>query len=159
MLAYVFWHQPKAGVEPADYEETQRSFLAALDTTSASFRVIELPFQPGGGYEDWYLLEGWQELGELNAAAVDSLRLAPHDRLAAMSADGWGSIYELVRGAPEIPDGAEWLDKPRGEPSPAFVASLPEATVWRRQMVLGPAPEFCLARPPSAARERVWPRA
>jgi hypothetical protein len=156
MLAYVFWHRPADGVDIGEYEDAQRAFHASLQAPSACFRVAELPF--GGreaGYEDWYLAGDWQALGELNEAAVDSLRGPHHDRAAAGSADGWGAVLSLVRGTPVIPGGTEWFDKRRGEPSAEFIASLPHESVWRRQLVLGPAPEFCAATPGSAARERI----
>jgi hypothetical protein len=31
------------------------------------------------------------------------------------------------------------------------------ATVWQRQMVLGPGPEFCAVSPESVGREKIWP--
>ena len=75
-------------------------------------------------------------MGELNVHAVDSVRADSHDRAASMSRQGWGSVYELLHGKPAIPDGVEWLEKPRGQASEDFVASLPHESVWRRQ--LGP---------------------
>jgi hypothetical protein len=156
MLAYVFWHRPRRGADLAAYEDAQRAFHSSLETPSASFRVAELPFGDGGdGYEDWYLVEDWKGLGELNRTAVDPARLPAHDQAAAQSADGWGGVYSLVRGTASIPDGADWLHKPRGESSASFIASLPETTVWQRQMVLGPGPEFCAAVPASGGRERI----
>jgi hypothetical protein len=160
VLAYLFWHQPRPGVDPLAYEQSQRPFHASLETTSACFRVAKLPFgDRESGYEDWYLVDNWEELGDLNRAAVDSPSLPDHDRAASMSAHGWGGIYSLVHGVAAVPDATTWLDKPRGEPSEQFISSLPETSVWRRQMVLGPAPEFCLAASNSnrVSRERIWP--
>lgn len=155
MLAYVFWHQPKAGVSSAAYEEAQRSFHAAIEVPSACFRLVSLPFAGSGGYEDWYLSEDWAGLGALNETAVDAIRRDSHDRAASLAAEGWGGVYSLVRGAAEIPAGVEWLDKPRGEPAEEFAAALPHESVWRRQLVLGPAPEYCLAATDSTGRCRI----
>lgn len=158
MLAYVFWHQPRNGLDIVEYEEAQKAFHGALEMTSACFRLTELPFgEKGGGYEDWYLVEGWKDLGELNSAAVDSVRRADHDRAASHAANGWGAVYSLLRGPASIPAGARWLDKPRDTATDQFVASLPEVTVWQRQMALGPAPEFCAISPVPVGRERIWP--
>lgn len=159
MLAYVFWHRPRRGTNPERYEVAQGAFHGALELTSACFRLAELPFgEEDSGYEDWYLVENWEKLGELNSAAVDSVRRADHDRAASHAADGWGAVYSLLRGPASIPEGARWLDKPRGTPTDQFLASLAEATVWQRQMVLGPGPEFCAVSPESAGRKKVWPR-
>lgn len=160
MLAYLFWHRPLAGIELEPYEDSLRAFHASLGVESASFRLRELPFGSGkSGYEDWYLVDGWAELGKLNGSAVDPLRLGDHDRAASMSADGWSAVYSLLRGPASIPDQVSWLDKPRGEASEEFLASLPRSAVWRRQMVLGQGPELCLASPdrPDSARRRIWP--
>jgi hypothetical protein len=158
MLAYVFWHQPRPGVDVRTYENPQRSFHSSLETTSASFRLAELPFGDGErGYEDWYLVENWEGLGDLNRAAVDSTRRPGHDLAASQSADGWGAVYSSVRGPASIPDGADWHHKPRGESSESFIASLAGTAVWQRQMALGPGPEFCAATPASDGRERIWP--
>lgn len=157
MLAYLFWHRPREDAEPAAYEEAQRRFHERLGVPSACFRLVELPFDSGGGYEDWYLVEDWRRLGVLNEAAIDATRGPSHDRAASMTAVGWGGLYAHLRGAAEIPAGVEWVDKPLGEPSGEFVEALPEGAVWRRQLVLGPAPEFCLAAAQSPDRVRIWP--
>jgi hypothetical protein len=155
VLAYVFWHRPEAGAELPAYEDAQRAFHAALTVPSNSFRIDRLPFGDGGGYEDWYLVGDWAGLGELNAHAVDPGRRGHHDQAASHSTAGWGSVYALVRGLAEIPAGTEWLDKPRGKPSDDFIATLPHDAIWRRQLALGPAPEFCCSAATSVSRRRL----
>ncbi len=158
MLAYVFWHRPRPGVDLGAYEDAQQAFHASLNAMSASFRVAELPFGDGeSGYEDWYLVQSWERLGNLNRTAVDLARRPDHDLAASQSITGWGAVYSLVREPASIPNGVRWLHKPRGESSESLIASLPETTVWQRQMVLGPGPEFCAAMPESDGRERIWP--
>ena len=64
MLAYVFWHRPQGDTDLVSYEEAQRAFHNALELTSACFRLAELPFGEGSsGYEDWYLVEDWEQTG------------------------------------------------------------------------------------------------
>jgi hypothetical protein len=158
MLAYVFWHQPHEGTDPSEYEDAQCVFHAALNVDSACFRIAAMPFdREREGYEDWYLVESWAGLGELNRVAVDEDRRPAHDRAAAAAANGWGGVYTSVRGPASIPTGVRWLDKPRGEPSERFVAELPEPIVWQRQMVLGPGAEFCAGTPASSDRTKIWP--
>jgi hypothetical protein len=144
-LAYVFWHRPARDVSRGDYERAQAEFHARLEWPSATFRRDRLPFIEKDGYEDWYLVEGWADLGALNAVAVDANHRAAHDAAAAGLAAGWGGIFALVRGAFEIPASPRWLDKPRGEATDDFLAGLDAPLIWRRQLVLGPAPEFCVA--------------
>lgn len=155
MLAYVFWHRPKPDADVEAYEDAQRAFHAAIEVPSACFKVDPLPFAEGGGYEDWYLVENWAAVGQLNTHAVDAIRERFHSRAASHAATGWGGIYELVRGTVAIPDGVEWIDKPRTKSSEEFVAALPNEVVWRRQLVLGPAPEFCVMTPTSASRRPI----
>jgi hypothetical protein len=139
-LAYVFWHQ---AAEADGYEERLRTFHESLPIPSASFRLARLPFVDQPGYEDWYLVDGWSELGDIGRVALEP---GTHDPVAAMSGDGWGGIWAPVSGSAEIPEGAiTWVDKPRGVPYREFFASLSGDTIWCRQLVLGPAPEVAVA--------------
>lgn len=136
MLAYVFWHRPRPDVDLDRYEHALSLFHDSLENPSAAFRLDELPF--GGreaGYEDWYLVDDWTALGELNARAVDARHRAGHDAAAELSGHGWGGVYALVRGPAEPPAAARWQHR---------APSDPEVAHWQRQMVLGPAPEFCV---------------
>jgi hypothetical protein len=173
LLAYLFWHRPRSGVGSGDYEDRLRAFHSRLNIPSASFRIEAFPFAPeaeyaasgkgpedrggerqesrerdevrGGEYEDWYLVDGWAELGNLNVSAISGERRAPHDAAAALAGEGWGAVYALVRGDAAPPARTRWLTKPRGESYEGFLDGLQAATVWQRQMVLGPGPEFCVA--------------
>ena len=144
MLAYVFWHRPRVGVPAADYERCLGAFHSRLAAPSASFRVSSLPFAEGGGYEDWYLVEGWADLGDLNARATSGLLRDPHDAVAEVADEGWGGVYTLVRGDRRPPLRTRWVSKPAGESYEVFLDMVQAPTVWQRQMVLGPAPEFCV---------------
>ena len=66
----MFWHRPRASVEASHYEARLRAFHVRLGGLSANFRVTTLPFSTADGYEDWYLVDDWSELGSLNAMAV-----------------------------------------------------------------------------------------
>jgi len=59
--------------------------------------------------------------------------------------EGWGGIYGSGQGPRSIPVEATWKHKPRGQSNREFLARIEEQVpVWQRQMVLGPAPEFCI---------------
>lgn len=160
MLAYVFWHWKQAEITAKDYESRQRAFHAALAAApssgflgSFSVSLSHAPWAARGGdaYEDWYLVHDFNALGLLNEAAVSASRAAPHDAAAAVAAGGAGGLYDLRRGAAlRGPVYAQWFGKPEGMPySELFVQLAPvvdhiQGALWMRQMVLGPAPEFCL---------------
>ena len=80
--------------------------------------------------------------------------MSAHDAAAAQMEEGHGGLYALVRGEPVLPERstAVWLTRPRGiEWRPVLEAlrlQLPQTTLWRRQMVLGPGKEFALIIPP-----------
>jgi hypothetical protein len=155
VLAYVFWHRP-GGDEISAYEERLRAFHAALAqhppagfAGSAALRVQAAPWLPGDGaaYEDWYGVEDWEALGALNAAAVRGERARPHDAVAGQARAGAGAVYGLVDGPPElVATRTSWLGKPAGADRDAFHAQLggPGRSLWMRQMVLGPAPEYAV---------------
>jgi hypothetical protein len=146
VLAYVFWHRPAPGVGAEDYEVRLRAFHDSLDVVSAAFRLHLLPWRHENGYEDWYLVEDWTALGELNAAAVAAARKGEHDAAARLSGEGWAGVYRLIHGPAEPPAGVHWQPEAPGD----------DVAHWQRQMTLGPAPEFCLAATePAAGRERI----
>jgi hypothetical protein len=118
----------------------------------------ELAGEPGGGdgvYEDWYLLEDFTALGVLNEAAVGLGHRSSHDEVARRFGSGAGGLYGLLEG--EL-DGdslgqatlAVWVSRPPGAPRHGLGELLGDgmsprgASLWRRQLVFGPAPEFCL---------------
>ena len=158
-LAYLFWHWRREGVDAGDYEERQRAFHAALAEAppdgfrrSASFALAGVPWASAGGeaYEDWYLVDSFAALGTLNDAAVTASRRLPHDRAAALAADGAGGVYRLRLGeALASPRVAYWFGKPEGMGYDELWRLLEPvaeggAAVWLRQMVLGPARELCV---------------
>lgn len=157
MLAYVFWHIPKEETDPEVYESSLRSFHETLSVdepvgfrASAIFRHYALPWAPPSlfVYEDWYLVNDFAALGLLNDAAIEASRRNVHDAAAASSAWGAGGVYR-PRGTDASLSGgfSYWLSKPEGMGYEAFyeeVGASAEKLLWRRQMVLGPAPEFCL---------------
>ena len=160
MIAYVFWHWKADRVSAEHYETLARAFHARLREAppagfleSFAFAIPGAPWIPGrrAGYEDWYLLESSAALDSLDRAAVTPPRLEPHDAIAAAVDNGAGGLYKLRSGTP-IPDAthALWFSKPAGMSYAALDAALEplltdaKAAVWCRQMVLGPALEFCL---------------
>ena len=161
MLAYLFWHRPYATITAKQYEEALIHFQKCIEqqrppgfSGSASFRVNSLPWlgdRPG--YEDWCLLEASWALDPLNAFAVAGPVTSAHDAAAAQMEEGNGGLYSLVWGEPTLPEHSTtiWLTRPRGiQWRPVLDAlrqQLHEATLWRRQMVLGPGKEFALIVP------------
>lgn len=163
MLAYIFWHHPRPDVDTAEYERSLRGFHQALAEAGAegfvrseTFRLRGAPWINDGAdaYADWYLLEGSFALDPLNDVAVSGARRPGHDQAAEASARGVGGLYRLIEGEEGPQVAAElWLTKPRATSYEEFYRwSRPQVRgggLWRRQMVLGPAPEFCLLTPAS----------
>jgi len=162
MLAYLFWHRPYATTTVKHYEEALLRFQQHLGQQhppgfggSASFRVAALPWLDNRpGYEDWCLLDGSWALDPLNAFAVAGPVTSAHDAAAAQMEEGHGGLYALVWGEPVLPERstAVWLTRPRGiqwlPVLDTLRQQLPQTTLWRRQMVLGPGKEFALIVPP-----------
>ena len=161
MLAYVFWHVPRAGVAARDYEAAHHQFHDVLWQSQVpgllGLRVYALPAVPWlepqvTGYEDWHLLEDSAALDVLNEAAVTRARQLPHDRIAAMAANGTAGLYGLRSGTLVKPTHACWLSKPEGVSYVNFEQALQPlidsgCCLWGRRMTLGPSPEFCLQAP------------
>lgn len=160
MLAYVFWHWKRAEITAQEYATRQRAFHAALASAppagflgSFSVSITQASWAADGGdaYEDWYLVQDFGSLGQLNAAAVSASRMMPHNAAAAAAAGGVGGLYGLQRGAVlRHPGYAQWFGKPDGMSYNDLFAQLApvvdqvQGALWMRQMVLGPAREFCL---------------
>lgn len=159
-LGYVFWHRPLRGVSRAGYEASLLRFQSSLREhppdgflEAIAFRVDSLPWSRSisSAYEDWYLVRDYKALGDLNAGAVGPANKSPHDEAARKAAAIAGGLYRLIDG--ELPARgtrvATWMSKPASASYEDFLADLrsPEGRiqrVWQRQMVLGPAPEFCV---------------
>jgi len=151
VLAYVFSHRPAEGADVARYEAGLKRFHFALAAhppagfnSSGSYRV-------DGGYADWYLVENSAALDALNDAAVTGARARPHDEVALAAAAGSGKLMSLVSGALDPLAGFEiGFSKPAGMSYADLVSALLPWTgragvsLWKRMMVLGPPPEFCL---------------
>ncbi len=155
MLAYVFWHRPRDGVERETYERATIAFHRSLARTppaglqgSASFRLAEVPWMGArAGYEDWYVVEDFAALGVLNEAAVGRGHRSSHDRAAHLAGDGSAGVYALREGSPCLDARlAFWVSGPAGAPAELLGDGIDpsNAGLWRRQLVLGPAPEHCL---------------
>lgn len=181
MLAYVFWHEPRPEINRSAYEAGLIEFHRRLASagmegfrSSASFRVASLPWiaNEGEAYEDWYAIDASFALDALNEAAVSGDRKVVHDGIARASAAGVGGLYRVRTGKGDSDTGvtACWFAKPAGMNYEELyrildpIASRDDRCLWRRQMVLGPAPEFCLTAagavelPPSLSVLRIQRR-
>jgi hypothetical protein len=154
VLAYVFSHRAAGGVTAAVYEESLRRFHAALASAEPDGFVASATFRIGDAYSDWYLLDNSAALDGLNIAAVSGEQSAAHDAAAAMAADGVGKLLNLAAGGYSASAGFEVrFAKPAGMKYVDLYArlqawtALPGVSLWRRMMVLGPPPEFCLVTP------------
>jgi hypothetical protein len=164
MLAYVFWHRPLDDAAREAYEHAEIAFHRSLAHAppagfqgSATFRVAELPWLEGPGYEDWYFVEDYTALGVLNMAAVGHGHRTVHDEVAHRFGGGAGGLYGLIEGHPPVSPGAfdeksvvVWVGRAPGIERRALGDLLGDgmdsrhASLWRRQLVFGPSPEFCL---------------
>ena len=160
ILAYVFWHWSRPGVAPHEYEGRQRAFHTALaaapadgyrESLSVALTGAQWAADGGAAYEDWYLVRDFGALGALNAAAMTASRAAAHDAAAAVAGGGAGGLYRLKRGSVmRRPAVAHWFSKPEGMAYRelfdrlAPIVDESRGALWMRQMVLGPAREFCL---------------
>jgi hypothetical protein len=166
MLAYVFWHWRRFGIPSTDYEARLQNFHRAMkDAPPAGFSwssclaVSNEPWANDGkdAYEDWYIVNEISALDALSDAAISASRQVPHDAAAAAVHDGSAGLYRLKTGTPQATPGyAHWFGKPDGWSYEKLYDSLVPLTsgnartLWKRQMALGPAREFCLH-----AREQV----
>ncbi|MDX1740886.1 MAG: hypothetical protein R3178_06315 [Rhodothermales bacterium] len=162
MIAYVFWHTPRSSVEGSDYEQGLEAFHSVLAgrppggyCSSLSLRVGRLPWMGDAtSFEDWYLVDDFAALGELNDRAAADHHAATHDHVADYSDWGTGSIFALESGtAGLVPPIMYWLNRPEDMKTAAFLAEMrswvegEQAVLWRRQLSLGPSTEYCIHAP------------
>ena len=165
-LAYVFSHRPRAGVGRARYERTLLGFLDVLARTptpgflgSAAFRLPRAawgthPDRPL--YVDWYVFSGFADLDPVREVAYRPPWIEAHRAIAALFGEGWGSIYATRgrAGPPSAPATVAWFSAPAGRGGALLRRwrdeGPPNGVLWRRQLALGPSPEYCYfgRRPP-----------
>jgi len=160
VLLYIFWHWPRPETAIASYEADEAVFQQAVRDAAPEGLMVSAVFYSKGSpwanegaaaYEDVYVLESSAALDALNREAVQGACKEPHDRLAGEMLAGAAGLYSLSLGNPvAVPVGpARWFRKPPGMAYEALYASIADANVgqatslWRRQMVLSPASEFC----------------
>lgn len=165
VLAYVFWHAPASTDATAPYEQALVAFHRSLAgaaipglRSSNTWRVEGVAWLSSPVvYEDWYIVDDFAALGVLNHAAVSDGREDSHEVVAGLAGAGTAGLYALCTGEPRAPGAgsASWFDKPAGVPYDRFLAGLGRRrSLWQRQLVLGPTPEFCSLgddEPPSGA--------
>ncbi len=167
MLAYVFWHSPARDVDADVYDQGLERFHRSLAHRppsglrgSAVFRMNVPPWALDAAagtawrpvYEDWYLLDGWQAVGVLEEAALAAGHASAHDAVARLAGPGQGAVYRLGEGSADLAGArrAVWVTPVRGHSSAAVADLLGDgmdagaAGLWRRCLVLGPTPEYCL---------------
>lgn len=158
MLAYVFWHWPQPGVDAETYVDHLVAFHRTLNANkpigfqgSRVFRMRGVSWldTTGDAYEDWYLLDDSSSLDRINEAAVSGVCEAPHNLVAREAAGGTAGLYRLKSGSPfDDPRFALWFSKPAGVTYADFYSVLQplvtDATLWGRQMTLGPTTEFVI---------------
>ncbi len=161
-LAYVFWHWPRPEVSLDTYEKKLTAFLSSLLVKKTpeiidalSFRIEKnAPWGPQGRaiYEDWYVVRDFSDLGGLNDVAIKGETGAAHDSIKEYYLKGTGGIFKSVQGELELHRAGytAWIEKPRDLSYPSYYEKISKITegsrskLWRRQMVLGPTPQFCL---------------
>ncbi len=171
MIAYIFWHRPAEGVERETYERVAEHFHRSLAHAppagfrgSALYRMQPPPWFAREGavdgapyatvYEDWYFVADFTALGVLNETAVAHGHRGAHDEVAHRYGSGAGGLYALREGHVHgPPDQAIWIARPRGAHHAELADLLGDgmdparSSLWRRALVLGPAPEYCLLAP------------
>jgi len=74
-----------------------------------------------------------------------------HDAAASLARGGTAGLYKLCSPRARDARWAAWFSKPEGSSYAALFESVAAAEgrfeLWQRQLVLGPAPEFCALGP------------
>ncbi|MBL8211232.1 MAG: hypothetical protein JNK87_11000 [Bryobacterales bacterium] len=165
-VTYFFWHVPRTGVDEAVYAARLVRFQEELEALGSgvtglladpqSYRLEDVPWMNTGRavYLDAYPLDSFASMELLNTASVTGPLTQPHADIAALFGSGAGSLYEMRFGLldPAAVGHGYWFSKPAGMTYDEINAILQPlaingGAVFRRLMVLGPSPEFCLLSP------------
>ncbi|MGP8072055.1 MAG: hypothetical protein ACLPZM_02870 [Thermoplasmata archaeon] len=172
-LAYAFYHRPRTGVGRARYEGALLGFHDALARSptpgfrgSAALRLPRVTWGPHRDrplYVDWYVLSGFGDLDPVREVAYRLPWVDAHRAAAGLFGEGWGSLY-ATRGRadpPCAPATLSWFSAPSGRGAPILrrwrEEGSPNGVLWRRQLALGPSPEYCyfgLTPPPLSLAPR-----
>jgi hypothetical protein len=151
LIAYLFFHEHASHAGVAEYEEGLRRFHASLAAAGVPGFVGSRTYRVGSQYCDWYVVTSSAALDPLNDAAVSGRRSAPHAAVAREAVDFAGKLLKLASGEYDADAGTEIrFSKPHGTTYEELYrkiepwTSMPDVSLWRRMMVLGPPPEFCL---------------
>jgi hypothetical protein len=162
MLAYVLWHHRRTAALAGVYEAGLAAFHEALGRgtipgfiASSTHIVSKLPWlQSTQSHEDWYIVENWEAIGELNDAAIAGAHKTPHDLTAHSAIVEGGAMYRLRAGTCALEaTSAMWFNKPSNMAYWVLQELLDQYVrvgvcgLWQRQLALGPSPEFCILGP------------
>jgi hypothetical protein len=160
-LGYVFSHWPLPGISRRRYERKLVAFQDSLKANGPeglvdvlSFRVQGLPWANvrSSSCEDWYVVRDFAAMGALNDAVVSDANREAHGEVANEASGGAGALYKMRYGNLGLADARfeTWIRKPAQTTYQEFLERLSrlvadrKTDLWQRQMVLGPAHEFCL---------------
>jgi hypothetical protein len=151
LVAYLFFHELAPGADAVGYEEGLRRFHAALAGAGVPGFIGSRTYRVGPQYCDWYVVATSAALDPLNDAAVSGRRSASHSDVARLAVNFTGKLLTLAAGEYDSDARSEVrFSKPHGVTYPDLYRRLepwtnrPGVSMWRRMMVLGPPPEFCL---------------
>jgi hypothetical protein len=151
LIAYLFFHEHASHADVARYEEGLRRFHASLGAAGVPGFMGSRTYRVGSQYCDWYVVTSSAALDPLNDAAVSGQRSASHAAVAREAVDFAGKLLKLAAGEYDAGAGTEIrFSKPGGTTYADLYrmlepwTSMPGVSLWRRMMVLGPPPEFCL---------------
>lgn len=155
MLAWVFWHTRRPDADAKEYGTTLEELHSSLGrlkleghlgTRALQYSAVPWLSSSTEVHEDWYYLKSSAALDALDASIADEPLRSVHLRIVRQAESGIGGLYRLRSGTPmDAPVRCSWLAKPRHLSYDDFIATAGRSgTVWSRQMVLGPTPEFCV---------------
>ncbi|MEM0136460.1 MAG: hypothetical protein QXU18_14735, partial [Thermoplasmatales archaeon] len=104
------------------------------------------------GYEDWYYMTDSGVIDILNRGAITGNMMPVHNNAAGLATGMHAGLYQLKSSSAKNKEATWciWLSKPSGRSYDDFERMIGSTVashnvdLFRRQMVLGPTPEFCI---------------